>query len=190
MATTQPIRNKMQVRELANHYLKRGKLRNYVLIILCVNTSLRISDLLRLSWEDLFDFKHKRALKHISIIEKKTGKSKTIALNASAAGAINLFAADNAKFGHALIENTKTGKAISRVQAYRIIRDAAEAVDIEMRVSCHSLRKTFGYHSWKKGVPLAILMVIYNHSSLAITLSYLGIMQDDIDAVYLGLDLT
>ena len=48
MATTQPIRNKHQVRELADYFLRKGQLRNYVLIVLGVHTALRISDLLRL----------------------------------------------------------------------------------------------------------------------------------------------
>jgi transposase len=38
------------------------------------------------------------------------------------------------------------GKAIGRVQAYRIIKTAADALELG-RVSCHSLRKTFGYHA-------------------------------------------
>ena len=51
-------------------------------------------------------------------------------------------------------------------------------------IGCHSLRKTFGYHSWKKGVPIAVLMELYNHSNQAVTKLYLGISQDDIDDVY------
>lgn len=34
MATTEPIRNKKQLRQLADYFLKRGKLRNYALIVL------------------------------------------------------------------------------------------------------------------------------------------------------------
>ena len=51
-------------------------------------------------------------------------------------------------------------------------------------ISCHSLRKTFGYHAWKQSVPPAMLMDIYNHSSYQITKRYLGIDQDDKDQVF------
>ena len=190
MATTHPIREKSRVRELAGYYRIRGELRNYVLIILAIGTALRISDLLRLRWEDVYDFKHKYARRSIEIVEKKTRKPKSIALNKSAVVAINVFASEAARQGGFLVENARTGNAISRIQAYRIIRAAAEAIEFDARVSCHSLRKTFGYHAYHSGASLAVIMEIYNHSSIAVTMRYLGITQDDKDAVYQGLDLT
>ena len=190
MATTQPIRNKNQVRQLAEYYLNRGYIRNYVLIILGVNTALRISDLLRLRWDDVYDFGQGSVRAYVEIVEQKTGKSKAIALNQSARNALTLFASQAAESGRYLIENQRTGMAISRIQAYRLIRAAAEALEFQERVSCHSLRKTLGYHAWKKGVALAVIMEIYNHSSIAVTRRYLGVTQDDKDAVYLGLNLT
>ena len=189
MAMTQPIRSKRKVRELAAYYLDRGHLRNYTLIVLGLYTALRISDLLRLRWEDVYNFESCLVRTCITITEKKTGKSKIIALNKDAINALTLFALESAKQGSFLIENSRTGNAISRIQAYRIIRDAAEALNFQNRVSCHSLRKTFGYHAWKSGVSLAVIMQIYNHSSFAVTLRYLGITQDDINEVYLNLSL-
>jgi integrase len=155
-----------------------------------VHTALRVSDLLRLRWDDVYDFEHGRVRENIVLVEKKTGKSKTIALNKSAVRALTLFAAKAAARGRFLIENSRTEKAISRIQAYRIIRAAAEALRMQMRVSCHSLRKTFGYHAWKNGVSPVIIMEIYNHSSLAVTRRYLGVTQDDKNAVYLALDFS
>ena len=190
MATTQPIRNKTQVQQLAAYYLNRGEIRNYVLIILGVNTALRISDLLRLTWDDVYDFDRGWVRAHIELVEMKTHKTKTIALNDSTVCALTLLAAQSAESGRFIFENSRTGKEISRIQAYRLIRNAAEALEFQDRVSCHSLRKTLGYHAWKKGVSLAIIMEIYNHSSLATTRRYLGVTQDDKDEVYLGLDLT
>jgi integrase len=189
MATTEPIRNKKQVRELAEHYLDRGQLRNHVLVVLGVHTALRISDLLRLTWDDVYDFENRRIRTSVTITEKKTRKAKTFALNKDAVRALTLFAVQVARQGAFLIENTHTKKAISRIQAYRIIRAAAENLKLPTRVSCHSLRKTFGYHAWKSGVSPAVIMEIYNHSSLNVTRRYLGVTQDDKNAVYMGLRL-
>ena len=190
MATTQPIRDKNKVRQLAAYYLNRGEIRNHVLIILGVNTALRISDLLRLTWDCVYDFEQQSVRESITLVEMKTHKEKTIALNHSAISALTLLASSVAGQGRFIIENPRTGRAISRIQAYRLIRAAAEALKFHERVSCHSLRKTLGYHAWKQGVALAVIMEIYNHSSLAVTRRYLGVTQDEKDAVYLGLDLT
>jgi integrase len=190
MAATEPIRNKHQVRELANYFLGRGQLRNYCLFLLGVHTALRVSDLLRLTWDDLYDFGTKRVRNSIVVTEKKTGKTKIIALNKNAVRALALYAAQAAKSGGVLIENRRTGKAISRVQAYRIVRAAAEALQLQCRVSCHSLRKTFGYHAWKSGVSPTVIMEIYNHSSFAVTKRYLGVTQDDQNAAYMRLDFS
>jgi integrase len=187
MSTTEPVRKKHHVRALTEYYLKRGLLRNHCLIVMSVCTALRVSDLLRLRWDDVFDFERRRVRKSIVLTEKKTGKTKIVALNKDAVRALALYAARAARRGGFLIENKRTGKAISRVQAYRIVRAAAEALKLPHRVSCHSLRKTFGYHAWKNGVSPAILMEIYNHSSLAVTRRYLGVTQDDQNAVYLAL---
>jgi integrase len=185
MSATQPIRNKHQVRELAEYYLKRGELRNHLLIVMGVHTALRISDLLRLTWDDVYDFEHQRFRESISLTEKKTGKTKLIKLNKSILSAMHLWRSA-VKSGEHLIKSRKGG-SISRIQAYRLIRAAAEALGFSSRVSCHSLRKTFGYHAWKSGISPTVIMEIYNHSNFAVTRRYLGVNQDDKDEAYLRL---
>ena len=188
MAVTQPIRNKQEIRALTSYYLDKGELRNYALIVLGLYTALRVSDLLRLSWSDVYDFDNTRVRPAFSLIEKKTQKAKTVALNKAAVDALSLYAIRYAQKGCFLFENRRTGKAISRVHAYRLIRAASDSLKLTCRVSCHSLRKTFGYHAWKDGTSPIVLMEIYNHSSLGVTKRYLGITQDDKNEVYLSLD--
>ena len=80
-------------------------------------------------------------------------------------------------------------KPISRIQAFRIIKDAVDALGFEEHISCHSLRKTFGYQAWREGTEPALLMTIFNHSSYAITKRYLCIDQDDKDQLFLKMNL-
>jgi integrase len=189
MATTQPIREKEQIEKLIQYYLVKGQHRNFLLIIMSLYTALRISDTLRLRWNDVYDFARNKVRVSISLTEKKTGKPKTIALNDVILDAlpicVSMIKANPEDF---LFESRKTKVAISRIQAYRIIRDAAEALGME-RTSCHSLRKTFGYHAWKFGIHLTVIMEIYNHSSYAVTKRYLGITQDDKNVAYKSLQL-
>jgi len=185
---TEPIRDKKQLQKMAGYWLGRRNYRNYTLIVLGAYTALRLGDLLRLLWSDVYDESRKDFRSHISVIERKTGKLKIIALNANAKNALRLYLPH--RLGrHIFISNRREDKAIGRVQAWRIIKAAAQAVGITGRISAHSLRKTFGYFAWKSGVMPVMLMDLYNHSSYEVTKRYLGIAQEDRDRVYLGMEL-
>ena len=186
MKRTEPIRNARKLREFLSYYKSRGEYRNHVLVNLCVYTALRISDILKLRTNDVYDFKHRTVKETISIKEQKTGKFKQVALHPKAIlalGAFFKYAAPNSP----LIMNNRTFASISRQHAYRIIDEAAKAVNIPHRVSSHSLRKTFGYHSWQNGTSPVVLMAIYNHSSYEVTKRYLGVEQDDQNKAYRNL---
>ena len=188
MPATEPIRDKKVLRQLADYWLKLGNLRNYTLIVLGACTALRPNDLLQLTWDDVYDNDHGIFRSHITVTEKKTGKKKTIALNKQAKKALQLyFPYRRGEF--IFMSNRKDGKAISRVQAWRVIRKAAEAIAAACKVALYSLRKTTGYHAWKAGASPVVLMDIYNHSNYATTRRYLGVNQDDQDEIYMGLAL-
>lgn len=192
MQKTQPIKNRKDIQKLKQYYLDRHQTRNYVLVTLGLNTSLRIGDLLLLKWKDVYDFCGRSYYRHLSIFEQKTGKNTLIALNKEVIQALrqlkkslSLVSEDDYIF------RSREGKnrPISRTQAFRIIKSAADELHLEGIISCHSLRKTFGYHAWKKGTPPAVIMTIYNHSSLDVTKRYLSIDQDDKDKVFLEMNL-
>lgn len=189
MAATEPIRDKNQLKALGEYFLKQGQLRNYTMVVMGVSTVLRISDLLSLKWSDVYDDRRQDFYTHVTVRERKTGKIKTIALNKQAIHALRLY------FPHKrgtfiFASNRKEDKAISRVQAWRIIHAAVIAVEIAGKIACHSLRKTWGYHACRNGaVPPAVIMHVYNHSSFTVTQRYLGIEQDDLDKAYLGMEL-
>ena len=179
MAATEPIRNKGQLKALGEYFLKRGQLRNYTLVVVGAYTALRISDLLRLKWADAYDEERGEFRPHVMIIEKKTGKAKTIALNKQVINALRLYL-PHRRGEFIFANNRKDGKAISRVQAWRIIHAAVEAIGIMGKIACHSLRKTWGYHAWTSGtVSPVVIMHIYNHSDFAVTKRYLGVRSEE-----------
>ena len=151
MNTTYPIREYRDIKRLEDYFLGRGEYRNYLLIVFCLNTALRI------------------------------GKTAKVYINRQIRSAIALYL-KNSKKSIYLFDNGMDGH-ISRVQAHRIIHSAGVMLGMG-DLSCHSLRKTFGYHAWKSGVPPALLMEIYNHSSYNVTKRYLGIAQEDKDKVF------
>lgn len=192
MSTTQPIRDAAEVEQLKNYYFeKKPNLRNYTLICLGMNSALRISDLLELSWKDVYDFEKNCFLKHLSVTEHKTGKKTQIALNHSALEALQVYkdSIPAPAPEQYLFPGKKEATHLSRSQAFRMIREAGQELHFETDISCHSLRKTFGYHAWKSGAQPVMLMNIYNHSSYQITKRYLGIDQDDKDQIFLDVNL-
>ena len=196
MSTTMPIKDKKALNEMKSYYLKKEEYRNHALIVLGLNTALRISDILQLCWRDVYHFQKGCFREHIYLIEKKTGKESIIALNQSAISSLKLVL-DNCikekrfpfEQEYIFISRNHTGMPISRSQAYRIIKEAAIAVGMEEHISCHSLRKTFGYFAWKQGVSPVMLMNIYNHSSFQITKRYLCIEQEERDDVFMNIVL-
>lgn len=72
MGTTQPIRNRKELQKFSTYYQTvKPHPRNYALIILGLNTALRISDLLQLQWCDVYDFYTQRFREHLLILEQK-----------------------------------------------------------------------------------------------------------------------
>jgi integrase len=188
MNTTVPIREKEHVQAIAQHYIDENKYRNHALFVLGVHSALRISDLLKLRWGDVYNFENNHILTHINLTEQKTGKTTCIALEKETMRALWLYFIhiDKPAPDMPIFINARTGKAISRVQGYRIIRGGGEAVNLPYRISCHSLRKTFGYHAWNSGVPVPVVLEIFNHSSISITRRYLGVTQDEKDKATLS----
>ena len=91
MSTTQPIKSVKQLEQFKKYYQEVSPdSRNYALIILGLNTALRISDILRLHIADVWDFRQKCFNRHIEITEKKTGKNTSIYKPGGPAGFIRM----------------------------------------------------------------------------------------------------
>ena len=189
MSTTCPIRKEEDLQRFKNYYLEKGNMRNYLLIVVGLNTALRIGDVLKLKWEDVYDEHWGRFRRHLHVVEQKTGKQNYIALNDCIISTLEQCYHGQKGEEYLFCTNRHVNRPISRSQAWRIIRKAAEETGQDEHISCHSLRKTFGYHAWKQGVSPVMLMMIYNHSSYQITKRYLGIVQEEKDDVFYNIKL-
>jgi integrase len=189
MRSVEPIRDPKKI-EAMKRYLRGDSLRNYLLFTLGINTGLRVKDLLRLKVTDVLDERAK-ITERISIRENKTGKEKIFRLNETAQKAIKEYIADaKPEPGDYLIQSREgENKPLTTAQVNNILTAAARACGVAESVGATSLRKTFGYHARKRGVPGEVLMRIFNHASLKITQRYIGITQDELEEVYLSLNI-
>ncbi|WP_338754875.1 site-specific integrase [Bacillus sp. FJAT-52991] len=172
MNEVQPIRSKEKIEEV-KLVLKHDSYRDYFLFVMGINTGLRISDLLPLQVKDV------RNKTHITIKEKKTDKHKRFVINSTLRKEIDEYTA-NMHDEDYLFPSQRTKKPIQRVQAYKILNRAAEKVGLT-EIGTHTLRKTFGYHYYKRTKDVAMLQEIFNHSAPSVTKRYIGITQDEID---------
>jgi site-specific recombinase XerD len=168
-----PIRDREDVKRIKQ--LAEG--RNKILLEIGFNTGLRISDILEIKVKDIF------SNSHINLQEQKTNKTRKIKLNSKAKELIRQYIDKNNLSDNDFIFQSRKGENshISKVQAYRIIKNLAKKAGIKDKVGTHSLRKTFGYHHYKKYKDITMLQEIFNHDSPKVTKDYIGITQEEID---------
>lgn len=181
MNFVQPIRDKNKLEEMKQE-LKNRCYRDYLLFYTGINTGLRISDLVKLNYDDVRDLSGSMKT-HITILEKKTKKLKKFPIFNGLYVELEQFTR-NMKNGEYLFKSqVGANKPITTTQAYRIIKNTASKIGIS-EIGTHTLRKTFGYFHYQQYHDVALLQTIFNHSAPTITLRYIGISQDEIDKSY------
>jgi len=180
--TVEPIRDKSKIRQMYNYL--NGKNPKYGLLFrFGVNTGLRISDILPLKVSDIFN-SNWQFKAHLVLKEKKTGKEKKILLNNVLRKSIQDYVKEEGLSMNSYLFYSQKGTHIGRIQAYRILKEAADALGIE-NFGTHSLRKTWGYWTYKASrYNIGLIMDTFNHSSVGITLRYIGVSQDQKDELY------
>lgn len=142
-----------------------------------VNSALRISDLLSLTFEDVAGDK-------LVIKESKTGKTRQIDLNSSAKRIVaeRRQAHPDHTFLFQVDSNRSKGKAVSRVAVAGAFKAVGDELGIQL--GTHSMRKTRGWLMYSGGVSIEKICRVLNHSSPAVTMAYIGLTQAEVDATY------
>ena len=169
------------IRKLA----KDGNYKMSLLIALGCFTGLRISDILALRWNQIL------GVDEFTIIEKKTGKQRTLRLNPQLQKHIQECYEHIKPIGvKAPILVSQKGTTFTIQAINRKLKDIKKQYKVKIKnFSCHSLRKTFGrqvYNMNESNAELALvkLMELFNHSSIAITKRYLGLRQEELLETY------
>ncbi len=180
--TVEPIRDKAKIKQI--YYLLNGRDKKYGLLFkFGLNTGLRISDIISIKVKDILNSSGEYR-DYLILKEMKTGKEKKIKLNDALRKNINSYLKETKLNYESYLFPSRKGGYIGRVQAYRVLKEAAKICGVE-NFGTHSLRKTWGY--WTYSVSkynIGLIMDTFNHSTQSITLRYIGINQDQKDELY------
>ena len=158
-----------------------------------VNTALRISDLLSLTTEDVYTLDTDNPA--LNIIEQKTGKPRKIVVNQTALAVMQRRLKENPDdvwlFQTYAVNRDRRAppKPINRRSVSRVFEKVGQRVAPKVVLGTHSMRKTRGYAMHKAGRSIESIAKVLNHSSPAVTMRYIGLVQQDIDESYMELEL-
>lgn len=139
MNFVQPIRNKNKLEEMKEELKKRGT-RDYLLFITGLNTGLRVSDIVKLKYDDIRDT-NGNMKSHITILEQKTKKIKKFPICNDLYIELEKYTRKMNK-GDYLFKSRASNAPITTTQAYRIIRKTANKIGLT-EIGTHTMRKSF-----------------------------------------------
>jgi len=182
-----PIKDINKIEEIKN-ILRKSSKRDYCLFVLGINTGIKAQDLLTLKVEDVWENKNPKEF--LCIKDRKTGELVPYYLNIRVHEALYYYLYDGKLMSEDfLFRSTRDNQPITRQQAYRIINHAAREVGLQGNIGTHTLRKTFGYHAYRKGVAISILMSLFHHTSRSETLKYIGITEEEKNLIKVDVNL-
>ena len=143
---------------------------------------------MHLKVEDVWD--GKQAKDFLYVVDEIDGETQAFYLNKQVKDAIQTYLQSIVyKPSDYLFKSKKNDLPITRQQAYRIINHVAKEAGVEGNIGTHTLRKTFGYHAYKKGVAISIIMSIFKHHSSTETLKYIGIDKNEENIIQVDVNL-
>lgn len=168
----------------------RDQPRNLCLFTLGINTAYRASELLSLT---IGQVAYLNAGDTLEVKQRKTNEYRMTVLNRIAVESIQHWLVSHPR-RHVpdapLFLSQRGHKPLGVAAVNRLVKAWCKAAGLSGNYGSHTLRKTWGYHQRvQRNVNVALLMKAFGHACEAQTLDYLGILPDDIRALYLGLEL-
>ena len=192
MQEVEAAKTEKQRLQIEAHLLERGQIYADIWKI-GVNTALRISDLLALTMANVksLDPIHPT----LKLKEQKTGKFRKIVINQAALAVMQRRLEEHPKHkwlfqSEALnLGKRHPAQAINRRSVSRVFEHVGQCIAPKVALGTHSMRKTRGYAMHSAGRSIESIAKVLNHSSPAVTMRYIGLVQQDIDDSYTDFEL-
>jgi len=184
MNMVEPIREIKKIQKMKTEMIEDGAIKMALLFAAGTTTGLRIGDLLKITHAQMRKEK-------TTITESKTGKKRTIKWHATVKELYNELASEDATGFVFKSESNKVkylNRAWTKEYVCRTLKKYAQRAGIDANIGTHSMRKTFGYHTYyQNGKDIVLVQRFLNHSSQAVTLRYIGIEQEKMDNAQLNI---
>jgi integrase len=200
----EPIRDLKDIRLIKK--LLADNPRDLALFVIGINTSLRASDLVRLTVGQL---RGKKPMDELELKERKTGNLRRISLNRACIEVVSVqvekltrVCAAESNDSHPSIfdshslpvypidaqpffSSRRGGGALTVSSVHRLVKGWCRQINLRGNYGSHTLRKTWGYHQRVTyGQALPVLCEVLGHSTQRQTLTYLCIQAEEIRSVY------
>jgi len=166
--------------------------RDKALFILGLKTGLRISELLSLKIGDVYQYGRMADSVYVERKHmKKKVEGRAIPLHQEAKDALSVWVKDLEKAGKAdpsspLFKSRKGNRSITRVQAFRVLKEVYESNGMIGKLGTHSLRKTFANRIYERlDRDLIKVQRALGHKAITSTVSYLSFKEEEITEVIL-----
>ena len=153
--------------------------RNHALLRLLYSGALRVSELCALTWRDL---QPRNDAGQVTLFGKG-GKTRAVLLTPGAWAEL-MDLRGGAGEGDPVFRSNKGGH-LTRVQAWRIVKQAARRAGVNPAASTHWLRHAHASHALDRGAPISLVQYTLGHASVATTGRYLHARPNDSSARYL-----
>ena len=203
--TSEPIKNMDDIMRISQYLISEHRWRDNMLFIVGINFGLRVGDLCSLRFSNLINdnFVFKESF---PVFEQKTRntrkkkKNRYITINSAVIEAVTLYlehtpgvCLSDFMFRSESNNGRSENRPMHRNSVDLVLKGIATDLGLPMKVSTHTLRKTFAYHqmlmSNNDPRKLLLLSKMLGHSSVAMTLEYIGITNEEIEQAYRELNL-
>lgn len=203
--TSEPIKSMSDILKVSRFLISQKRWRDNMLFIVGINFGLRVSDLRELRFCNIIN-NNLTFRDTFAVFEKKTRntrkkkKNRYITINNAVVDAVKLYlqhtmyvSLSDYMFRSESNHGYSSGAPLSNMSIDRILKGIARDCGLTMKVSTHTLRKTFAYHqmvmSGNDPRKLMLLQKMLNHATMAQTLDYIGITSEEIAEAYSNLNL-
>lgn len=184
----QPIRAREDIERIK--YMLQEQPRNLCLFTLGINTAYRAGELLSLRIADVIGL---RAGDILDLKQSKTDTYRQTVINHTVYCAIQNWLKHHPKRNDLkapLFLSQRRRKALTVGAINGLVKDWCRDINLVGNFGSHSLRKTWGYHQRvTMGQSLTLISKALGHSCEADTLRYLGLLPDEVGALYLNMEL-